>query len=670
MSSRTTAALGIDDVVRPDVAARFHANGDRAPNIGFTKSALWTRFVVENATDAPLERWFAIDAPTVETIEVFRTGESRAVQGVLHPRSARELPRPGYTFRIALAPHERMTVHVRGSGFSEVLLPSELWEIGELLQHDRRQSEKFAVAYGVLLTMLLYNLFLFAFVRDRSHVYYALAILGASVWLSCLDGTLLDAMPAGVETISHSVNVVSALVFFLFELAFMRRALALPATYPRVDRAFVTYAAVFTVVPVLTLVGLVNYRVQNLCSTVLSTVTLLIMITLAIVRMRDGVAAAKYFVAGWVGFLFVVMFTILGVTGVFSSVIVPLNYGFAIESIFFSLALADATRRKDVAVARGEREVNQLDAELRHQVAERSRELGEALGAKSAIAASPIVVGERFHGRYRVIGPLGEGGMGVVYEVERLTDAQRFAQRFALKVITGAVSGSNAVRFAREAEIGARVRDANVVSIVDVGVERGAPFLVMALVRGRSLESMRDRFGDLAWAVPILRQIAHGLVALHEAGVVHRDLKPGNVLVGDDDIAKISDFGISRLGAESIDVQAATVDASSPRPDLTGTGAFLGTPLYMAPESAAGGRRATIASDWFAFGIIAYEMLAKRPPFAMPPVMLAMAKHDIPTPPPIAGVPDALAAIVLECLAVDPAKRPPGTRVIAALRSA
>ena len=112
-----------------------------------------------------------------------------------------------------------------------------------------------------------------------------------------------------------------------------------------------------------------------------------------------------------------------------------------------------------------------------------------------------------------IVRALGEGGMGAVYEVVRATDGETFA----LEVVTGGVSRAGAIRFAREAEIGARVRHPNLVSIVDVGLgDSGAPFLVMELVRGDALEERRDRFGDAAWAMPLLRQIARGLATLHQ----------------------------------------------------------------------------------------------------------------------------------------------------------
>jgi serine/threonine protein kinase len=246
--------------------------------------------------------------------------------------------------------------------------------------------------------------------------------------------------------------------------------------------------------------------------------------------------------------------------------------------------------------------------------------------------------------------------MGAVYEVVRNTDGETFA----LKVITGRVSRTDAVRFAREAEIGARVRHPNLVSIVDVGIaESGAPFLVMELSRGGSLEECRGRFGDVTWAVPLLRQIARGLAALHDVGIVHRDLKPANVLLSDgtaSPLARISDFGISRFD-EAVDAGARTAAAA------TATGSILGTPLYMAPEMARGGSPVA-AADVYAFGIVAYEMLTGRPPFAMPPVLLAMAGQPVPPP---SELDHPAGAVVLACLRDAPQERPTIREVIAPL---
>ncbi|HEX4516994.1 MAG TPA: serine/threonine-protein kinase [Polyangiaceae bacterium] len=295
-----------------------------------------------------------------------------------------------------------------------------------------------------------------------------------------------------------------------------------------------------------------------------------------------------------------------------------------------------------------------LENELSYQVAQRSREIGAALARHETVGAASIVdmsAGARFDARYEIVRPLGEGGMGAVFEVKRVTDGQSLA----LKVVTGPVSRASSQRFAREAEIGARLRHPNLVQIVDVGIAaHGAPFLVMELIKGSSLEEQRDRFGDEKWARPILLQIARGLLALHAAKVVHRDLKPGNVLLSGDEpslLARIADFGISRLSEVAIDGSAATAAK------LTGTNAMLGTPFYMAPELAQG-RAADAAADVFAFGIVAYEMLTGRGPFPMPPVILAMAGHELPPPAPIAT------EIVLHCIRPDPRTRPSATELV------
>jgi Protein kinase domain len=313
-----------------------------------------------------------------------------------------------------------------------------------------------------------------------------------------------------------------------------------------------------------------------------------------------------------------------------------------------------------------------LNAEIRHQVAERSRSLGESFSqVEGPLAPSRLAAGATIASRYTVVKELGQGAMGAVYEVERATDQRRLA----LKLLTGVVTGNQAARFAREAEIGARVRHPNLVEILDVGVAAsGTPFLAMELLEGGNLAERSARFGDVAWALPILRQVLAGLGALHAAGVVHRDLKPANVLVAGPDDAlrvKISDFGISRLEApfDSGPLHDTAAGLADTRPQaLTHTGALLGTPLYMPPEAAWGGKEMGQPADVFAFGAMAYELLSGKRPFKSPVLTELLAQRPIPTLIPlVAEVGPALRALIERCLANVPEERPTLAELSAAL---
>ena len=310
-----------------------------------------------------------------------------------------------------------------------------------------------------------------------------------------------------------------------------------------------------------------------------------------------------------------------------------------------------------------DRQRQQFRQELAHQIAERSRALGETFA--QGVAGRPPVAGSSFGVRYTLVRSLGEGGMGVVFEVERKTDGARLAA----KVMTGDVSGPAAARFAREAEIGARVQHPNLVAIVDLGVtDTGAPFLVMELVTGGALDRQRHRFGEVPWALPILRQTAQGLAALHAAGVVHRDLKPANVLLTAAGAAKVSDFGIARMDLPVV-IDSVGPTAAGGAGALTGTGMWLGTPVFMAPEAAMGGRRLSPAADIYAFGLVAYELLTGALPHETPAILLALARQPIPVPArlDLAGISPGAAAALQACLAPEPEARPSIDAVLRAL---
>ncbi len=339
-----------------------------------------------------------------------------------------------------------------------------------------------------------------------------------------------------------------------------------------------------------------------------------------------------------------------------------------------SRGLADGRRALEEKVTQLEtrqREIESLNEELRRQIASRSRSLAESL-ERGALGRKPALPEDQIGERYRVIHRLGEGGMGVVYEVERTTDERRFA----LKMLAPSATPTTAVRLAREAEIAASVSHANLVSVVDVGVHDGSVYLVMELVEGGSLDDARSRFGDLDFARAVLPQIARGLVALHESGVVHRDLKPANVLVTEKDgvvMAKIADFGISRR--DQVDVLGATAAMLGPTAPvasgLTKTGSMMGTVAYMAPELASGASGVKAPADVFAFGVLAYEVLVGKYPFVMPPILLVMSGQAFPAPLPL---PDSLPAEMREVVSLaldeEPARRPTAARIAELLASA
>lgn len=245
------------------------------------------------------------------------------------------------------------------------------------------------------------------------------------------------------------------------------------------------------------------------------------------------------------------------------------------------------------------REVEVLNDELRRQIAARSKALAERLAqAEFAVAVDPPAFepGNVIDERYRVLRTIGAGGMGAVFEVERIADGKHFA----LKALATGGDAQAMARFAREAEICANVKHANVVAIVDVDVARaGYLYLVMELAEGgTTLHNIRRRNRDVPWTLNVLAQVSAGLAAIHRAGVVHRDLKPTNILLsrGEDGrkpIVKITDFGISSLrdenGRSSHSIIAAHKARTGSHPELRRA------PLSGNPVPPMGTESATVA---------------------------------------------------------------------------
>jgi eukaryotic-like serine/threonine-protein kinase len=244
-------------------------------------------------------------------------------------------------------------------------------------------------------------------------------------------------------------------------------------------------------------------------------------------------------------------------------------------------------------------------------------------------------------GRYRVERTLGHGGMATVV----LAEDSQLGRRVALKQLADHLADDPEVRsrFVREARLAARLSHPNVVAVFDAGEEDALPYIVMEYVEGETLADVlkRERRLDPAAAVDVALQACGALQHAHDAGLVHRDVKPGNLLVRGDGTVKIADFGIARA-AEATQV--------------TDHGTVLGTAAYLAPEQARG-EQTSPASDVYALAAVLYEMLAGRPPFEFDSLadLVRLQERTIVKPP---GASPALDAAVLRALSADPAARP------------
>jgi serine/threonine-protein kinase len=206
-------------------------------------------------------------------------------------------------------------------------------------------------------------------------------------------------------------------------------------------------------------------------------------------------------------------------------------------------------------------------------------------------------------------------------------------------------------RFRREIQLAASLQHPHIVPLLSAGQADDFLYYSMPLVEGESLRARLAREGELPVdeAVRVLRDVADALSYAHRHGVVHRDIKPDNVLLSDHH-AVVTDFGVAKA-----------LDQAAPESSLTGTGLALGTPAYMAPEQAAADPHTDHRADIYALGVLAYEVLAGRPPFTGPSAQAVIAAHLVQAPTPLAelrpSVPPALAALVMRCLEKRPADR-------------
>lgn len=260
-----------------------------------------------------------------------------------------------------------------------------------------------------------------------------------------------------------------------------------------------------------------------------------------------------------------------------------------------------------------------------------------------------------FGDRYRVEAPLGRGGMA---EVFRATDL-RLDRPIALKIVEAdSHPAGHMVRLEKEALTASSLNHPNIVTVHDVGHDDDRAWIAMELVEGESLAKlMGKRRLSLQEAISFATQIADGLSAAHASGVVHRDLKPGNIMLTEDGRAKIVDFGLAHSAPQLIDGEMG--DAST-EATLTAEGVVLGTVHYMSPEQARG-RTADSRSDIFSFGIMLFEMLSGRRPFSgdsAVEVLAAILNEDpLPLLDATTGAPLTASRILERCLAKEPSDR-------------
>jgi serine/threonine-protein kinase len=270
----------------------------------------------------------------------------------------------------------------------------------------------------------------------------------------------------------------------------------------------------------------------------------------------------------------------------------------------------------------------------------------------AAVQQSDDRSGQVLLGKLKLVRLLGQGGMGQVYEVEHLITRHRRA----LKIMHAryAESQETIARFIREAGVAGTLKTPHVVETYDAGqLEDGSPYVLMELLRGEPLSGLLDSPAPLPAGrlVGIVCQVLEGLCVAHEAGIVHRDVKPDNIFIGRDERhqerVRLLDFGISKFTQGTVDYAGT----------LTSDGAMMGSPFYMSPEQASGAKAVDERSDLYAVGVILYEGLARRRPFdamSLPALVIKIHSGDhVPIQEAVPALAPGLGDIVERAMQVD-----------------
>ncbi len=265
--------------------------------------------------------------------------------------------------------------------------------------------------------------------------------------------------------------------------------------------------------------------------------------------------------------------------------------------------------------------------------------------------------------RYRVISIIGQGGMGTILKA---TDTLLNLD-VAMKVMAVDYTGTNAARLQREASSAGKLSHPNIARIYEFGqTPDGSPYMVMELLSGMNLAQFIEQNGSLTYtqAVPIFRQIASALDLAHRNNIVHRDLKPSNIMLveqmsGEYQV-KLLDFGVAKTQLQNM--------------TITATGAMVGSPLYASPEQASG-EEIDLRSDIYSFGVLMYEVLSGKPPFAGATALETLSMHKKAKPPllssiaPPLSIPDILVELVDNCLQKEKDRRPASMQEISVVLS-
>lgn len=268
-----------------------------------------------------------------------------------------------------------------------------------------------------------------------------------------------------------------------------------------------------------------------------------------------------------------------------------------------------------------------------------------SVGGGPRSSADDPLIGKTVGG-CKILQHIASGSMGIIYKAKHLS----LDRIFAIKVLPPSLGSDQSFveRFVREAKAAARLEHQNAIQVVNVGQEQGHYFMVMQFVEGRDLEQVIQQKGRLsvAEATTVIRQAATGLAAAHELGIIHRDIKPKNLMVTKDGVVKIADFGLAR------DMTSAG--------GLTQSGQIFGTPHYMSPEQC-DAKPAGIPSDIYSLGATGYHMLTGQTPFSSPRPLEVLEKHQFePLVPPHevqSDIPATLSKIISKMMAKDPAER-------------